>query len=92
MAIQLRPELEEIIREDVRRGPYTSADEYLERAVTMLHEQENWLAAHRDEIAARIEEGLASVERGELADAEQVQARMRTRKQEWAEKRKSRRV
>ena len=89
MAIQLRPELEEIVREDVQRGPYTSVDEYLERAVTMLHEQEAWMAVHRDEIAAKIEDGLASVERGDLIDAEQVQARMRVRKQEWIEKQRS---
>ena len=89
MAIQLRPELEEIVREDVERGPYGSVEEYLEQAVTMLHQQEIWLAAHRDEISARIEEGLASAERGELADAEEVQARMRARKQEWAEKQHS---
>ena len=30
MTIQLSPELEEIIRQDVDRGPYASAEEYLE--------------------------------------------------------------
>ena len=32
----------------------------------MLHEQESWLAAHRAEIPARIDEGHASAQRGEL--------------------------
>jgi len=48
MAIKLRPELEEIVREDVQRGFYKSVDEYLERAVAMLHAQEKWLWAHRE--------------------------------------------
>lgn len=83
MEIQLRPELEDLIREDVQRGFYRSVDEFLERAVTLLHEQETWLAANRGEISARIEEGWLAAERGEVADSEQVQARMRERKEAW---------
>ncbi len=89
MAIQLKPELEEIVREDVQRGPYTSVDEYLERAVTMLHEQESWMAAHREEIAAQIEEGWASAQRGELLSPEQVREEMQTMKQAWIEKQRT---
>jgi len=89
MAIQLKPELEEIVREDVQRGPYASVEEYLEQAVTMLHEQEVWLAAHRDEIAAKIEEGWASAQRGEVFTPEQVQEEMRAKKQAWIEKQRT---
>ena len=62
MAIELRPDLEEMVLEDVQRGSCRNVDEYLERAVTMLHTQERWLVAHREEIAARIEAELASDE------------------------------
>jgi Arc/MetJ-type ribon-helix-helix transcriptional regulator len=58
MAIPLKPELEEIVREDVQRGPYASVEEYLEQAVTMLHRQEVWLAAHRDEIGGQNRRGM----------------------------------
>lgn len=58
MEIRLRPELEELIRQDVQRGPYQTVDEFVEHAVSMLHEQETWLALHRAEIQAKIEEGL----------------------------------
>jgi len=89
MAIQLRPELEEIVRKDVQRGPYNSVDEYLERAVTMLHEHEDWLADHREEIAAQIEEGWASAQRGELLTPEQVREEMQAMKKAWIEKQRT---
>lgn len=44
MTIRLKPELEQLIQEDVERGPYQTADEYVEEAVKMLHEQEEWLS------------------------------------------------
>lgn len=52
MAIKLRRDLEEIVREDVEPGLCKSVGEYLKRAVTMLHEQETWLAAHRELVSS----------------------------------------
>jgi antitoxin ParD1/3/4 len=72
MNIRLGPELETLIERDVQRGPYQSADEYVQRAVEMLHEQEEWLAKNRLEIGAQIEHGFAQAERGELIDGEKV--------------------
>ena len=43
MNVRLRPEIEKLIRQDVERGPYQSVDEFVERAVSMLHEQEGWV-------------------------------------------------
>ena len=37
------------------RGPYQSVDEFVERAVSLLHEQGVWLAEHRTEIGAKTE-------------------------------------
>lgn len=76
MEIRLRPELEAVIRQDVQRGPYQTVDEYIEHAVSMLHEQEAWLAAHRTEIESKIDEGYASAQRGELLESEEVHARV----------------
>lgn len=87
MTIQLKHELEELIRQDVLRGPYRSVEEFVERAVSQLHEQEAWLAANRDQIHRQIEEGWQAAERGELSDAQDVQARMATRKKEWLDRR-----
>jgi len=72
MPIRLNPELEALIQEGVERGPYRSADEFVEHAVRMLHEQEQWLADHHTDIAAKIEHGFAQAERGELVDGDQA--------------------
>jgi antitoxin ParD1/3/4 len=87
MTVHLKPELEELIRKDLERGPYQSADEFVERAVHLLHEQEEWLAASREEIRAKIEEGYASAQRGDLMDAESVRAEMREKKRAWRDNR-----
>ena len=83
MTIRLTPELEALIQRDVERGPYRSADEFVEQAVQMLHEQEQWLADNRADIAAEIEEGYASAEQGELLDPEQVRSQINERKRTW---------
>ena len=76
MEIRLRPEIENLIKQDVQRGPYQTVDEFVECAVSMLHEQEVWLAQNRSQIASKIEEGYASAERGELIDAEAARSRL----------------
>ncbi len=76
MEIRLRPELEELIKQDVQRGSYETVDEFVERAVSMLHEQEAWLAQNRSEIAAKIDEGYAAAQRGELIRADAIHSRL----------------
>ena len=43
----------------------------------MLHEQEQWLADNRTEIAAQIEHGYQQAERGELIDGDKAFRRLR---------------
>lgn len=76
MEIRLRPELEALIQQDVERGAYQTVDEYIEHAVSMLHEQEAWLVAHRTEIESKIAEGYAAAQRGELLEPEEVRSRL----------------
>ena len=78
MDIRLKPELEAMIREDLARGPYKSAEELIEQAVSDLHEREDWLAQHRDEISRKIDEGWQSAKQGPLMDAEEVESAMET--------------
>jgi len=80
MDIHLRPELEEIIKQDVERGRYQSVDEFVEHALALLHEQEAWLADHRSEIAAKIEQGYAAAQRGDLIDSDEVRSKLQQRK------------
>jgi Arc/MetJ-type ribon-helix-helix transcriptional regulator len=72
-----------LIAEDIQRGPYQSVDEFVERAVSLLHEQEMWLAEHRTEIGAKIEEGYGSAQRGVLLDSDSVRQVMDKRKTSW---------
>jgi Arc/MetJ-type ribon-helix-helix transcriptional regulator len=76
MEIRLRPEIAELIKQDVQRGPYETVDEFVEHAVAMLHEQEAWLAANRADIRAKIGEGYASAQRGELLDPDEVRLKL----------------
>lgn len=80
MTIELRPELEALVLKDMQLGLYASVDEYLEKAVMLLHNHEVWLSSHRDEIAAKIEEGWQAAERGEVVDAGHLKAELRRRK------------
>jgi putative addiction module CopG family antidote len=90
MKIHLRPELEELVKQDVQRGPYQTVDEFVEHAVSLLHEQEAWLAEHGSEIRAKIEQGYAAAQRGELIGSDQVRSGLGERKRAWlAEKRQA---
>jgi len=80
MEIRIRPELEDMITQDVQRGSYKTVDEFVERAVSMLHEQEAWLAQNRAEIAAKINKGYATAQRGELIDGDAARSRLQKMK------------
>jgi putative addiction module CopG family antidote len=80
MTIHLPAELERLIRQDVERGPYRTVDEFLEQAVRLLHDQEDWLAFHRATIATSVQAGREAAARGELHEATEVQAAMEERK------------
>jgi putative addiction module CopG family antidote len=85
MTIHLRAELEELIRQDIQRGPYQTVEEFIEHAVRLLHEQEMWFASHRSEIAEKVEEGWNAATQGRLVGESQVQSNMRERKRAWIE-------
>jgi predicted transcriptional regulator len=48
-----------------------------------IRPEEAWLAEHRQEIGAKIEEGLASARRGQLLDSDSVRGLMDERKTAW---------
>ena len=83
MTIQIRPELEALVRQDVEQGPYQSVEQFVEQAVAMLHAQEEWLRSHREEISEMVEDGWLAAQRGELLQSDQIKANMRGMKAEW---------
>ena len=64
MNVSLTPQLEQMIREKVESGLYTSASEVVREALRLLNENEQRLKikAMRD---AAIAEGIAAADRGE---------------------------
>jgi len=72
-----------MIKRDVQRGPYQTVDEFVEYAISLLHEQGAWLAGHSPEIQAKIERGYAAVQHGESIDSAQVRSRLDERQRAW---------
>jgi Arc/MetJ-type ribon-helix-helix transcriptional regulator len=70
MTVHIRPELEAVITEDLKSGIYESAEEYIGRAIQLLHEERLGPLENRAEISAQIEEGWVAAERGELIDGD----------------------
>ena len=89
MHIELSPELQAQIQQNIERGPFRSVDEYVECALALLHEQETWLSENRELIAAQVQAGWESAERGELADENTVREHMRRRKADWQKQKHS---
>ncbi len=65
MAIQLKPEQEQRVEKALRSGAYGSPEDVIDRALNVLHQQDEWLTANRQAIEARIHAGVEELERGE---------------------------
>ena len=86
MPMTLQPEHERLIAEALRSGAYQNPDDVIKRALELLHDRDAWLAQNR----AKIDEGYAAAQRGELIDADQVRVQMEEKKRAWrAEQRKA---
>ena len=83
MKVDLNPELEEIIAQDLKRGGYRSVDEFLGRAVRILHEEEELLALDRTNIDEEIALGLAQLDRGEGIPSAVARSRLQERKAQF---------
>jgi antitoxin ParD1/3/4 len=80
MTIILQPEHDRLIAEALRSGAYQSSEEVIKQALELLRERDAWLAENR----AKIEEGYAAAQRGELIESDQVRAQMEEKKRAWA--------
>ena len=83
MTIQLKPELEQLIQLDIERGGYHSVEQFVERAIQLLHDEEHLLHESKQAIHAAIGEGLAQLDRGEGVPGEVSRARLQEKKAAW---------
>jgi antitoxin ParD1/3/4 len=80
MNLNLGEQWEEYVRSHVESGRYNSASELI-RECLRLHEEKEILFQHRlKQLAAEINKGIESFERGEDFDGEQVFAEIRAQR------------
>ena len=85
MTIQLSPELEQLIQQDIQRCGYQSAEQFVERAIQLLHDEERLFQENKDAIHQAIGRGLAQLDRGEGIPGDVSRARLQERKAAWIE-------
>lgn len=83
MKVELNPELERMIAHQVDLGHYRSADEYIDRAIRILYEEEESLADDRELLREEIALGIAHLDRGEHIPADVSRSRLQQRKAEY---------
>ena len=89
MTVELKPELEVLIRKRLESGAFPSAEEVIERALVFLSVEEDSRAENRETIASQIQEGWNEAQRGELTDDQNVRAEMERFKEDWKQQRRS---
>jgi antitoxin ParD1/3/4 len=74
MSIYLKPEQEYRVAEALRSGAYRSPEDVIDRALDVLHEQDEWLTTNRQAIDAKIHTAIAQLDRGEGIPEEELDA------------------
>jgi antitoxin ParD1/3/4 len=70
MNVSLTPELESFVQAKVQSGRYTSASEVIREALRLLETHESAQARQLHDLRVKVDQGLASLGRGEGADGE----------------------
>jgi Arc/MetJ-type ribon-helix-helix transcriptional regulator len=60
--------------EALHTGAYRNSDEVIDQALELLHEQNEWLLANRDNIDVNIRAGMAELDRGEGIPEDELDA------------------
>lgn len=84
MTIEIkRPEIEALIQQRLHSGAFESVEDVLFDALKMQSEREVWLQENKDAINAKIERGLAQLDRGEGIAGDKLRARLADDKAAW---------
>jgi antitoxin ParD1/3/4 len=84
VAIEInRPEIEAFIRQRLQSGAFESAEDVLFDALELQSEREVWLQENKGAINAKIDRGLAQLDRGEGIQGDQVRTRLAAEKTAW---------
>jgi len=84
MTIEIkRPEIEALIQQRLHSGGFESVEDVLFDALEIQREREAWLQGNRDAINAKIEHGLAQLDRGEGIPGDKLRTRLAADKAAW---------
>ncbi len=84
MTIEInRPEIEALIQQRLHSGAFESVEDVLFDALEIQREREAWLQENREAINAKIERGLAQLDRGEGVSGDKLRARLADDKAAW---------
>jgi antitoxin ParD1/3/4 len=72
MHVHLTPEMEELVRNKISSGEYSSASDVVCEGLRLLGERDQLFQLQKDEIAQKISEGLESLRTGKGLDGEEV--------------------
>ena len=90
MTIEInRPEIEALIRQRLHSGAFESVEDVLFDALEIQSEREAWLQENKDALNAKIERGLAQLDRGEGMPGDQLRTRLAADKAAWLKDRSS---
>jgi antitoxin ParD1/3/4 len=78
-----RPELEALIQERLHSGAFETVEDVLLDALEIQREREAWLQENRDAIGAKIERGLAQLDRGEGIAGDKLRERLAADRASW---------
>jgi antitoxin ParD1/3/4 len=84
MTIEIkRPEIEALIQRRLHSGAFESVEDVLFDALEIQSEREVWLQENKDAINAKIEHGLAQLDRGEGIPGDKLRSRLADDKTAW---------
>ena len=76
MDVHLTEEMEQLVQSRVKSGRYGSPSEVVIDALRLLVDRDDLLELRKQDLNARIAEGLSSLERGEGVDGEEFFAQL----------------
>jgi antitoxin ParD1/3/4 len=84
MTIQItRPEIEALIQQRLHSGAFDTVEDVLFDALEIQGEREAWLQENKTAIDAKIEHGLAQLDRGEGIPGNELRERLEADKAAW---------
>src|SRR5882762_592728 len=84
MTIEIkRPEIEALIQQRLHSGAFESVEDVLFDALEIQSEREVWLKENKEAINAKIDRGLAQLDRGEGIPGDELRPRLAADKAAW---------